>query len=117
MSTTEQDQSTDQRAAEIAGLHELAEFLDGHPDIPIPHLGIHTAYQTPGALVSWICGLDDLRIEPGIISSQRKVFRTFAGLDVALHVRASRVGEVRQVPTVADEFTPFTADEIRDRAL
>lgn len=109
--------STDERTAKIAGLRELADFLDGHPDVPLPYVGIWSTAYDRAALLSWIDGLDALRIEPGTIDTYRDVVRTFDGLDVPLTAKAEHLGEVRTVPSTTTELVPFTADEIRERAV
>lgn len=113
--TITDDATTGQRTAAIAGLHELADFLAEHPDVPIPSVNIWASVGV-NSLAQWVDGLTELRIEPGSISAYRRVVRSFAGLDVKLVAHAELVGESREVPTVATEFTPFTLDEIRGRA-
>lgn len=113
MSITE---SMTDREAQIAGLHELADFLTEHPDVPVPYVTVHATFKHPRVLAAWLDGESEMRVGDGITHDARKVYRTFGGLDVWMNVNAEQVGETREVPTVAAEFTPFTIDEIRERA-
>lgn len=116
MSITDTSTQRDERATALAGLHELADFLSEHPDVPLPNISIRAQHSGSFPLVAWIDGLDTLDVQPGFIEQYRNVVRTFAGLDVALMTMAHYLGEERQVPSTTTELVPFTADEIRQRA-
>lgn len=114
--STEQDEQ-EQRSAAIAGLRELADFLDSHPGVPLPNLTIHAPYEGRAALAAWLDGYDDLDVRPGIIEQYRSVVRRFCGIDVPLSTKAEYVGETQEVPSTKTELVPFTPEQIRARAV
>lgn len=111
--TTEQDA---QRAAELVGLYELADFLTTHPDVPIPVVMVSAPYRDRAAVAGWIDGLDTIDVQDEYSPRWRKVIRQFAGLTVAMHANVELLGETRPVQTTVDELVPFTVDQIRERA-
>lgn len=52
----------DKRAAYIEGLHQIADFLTVHPEVPLPHLGAYAEGSTLPAMSIYLYG-DDLRSE------------------------------------------------------
>lgn len=109
-----------QRVAFIAGLRDLADFLQDHDAVPLPHVSIYGGYRTGPAgtqlLAQWVDGLDEVEVEAGLSDQSRKVVRSFAGLRVGLDIDREHVGEIRVVERPVEEFTPLTAAEIRERA-
>lgn len=92
MSTVQEP--TDERAAYIAGLHELADFLSEHPDVPLPHLGTYLGDEYVNALYIYLLAGDDQRARLATIAramgtaskstsedgARFRVHRRFAGL-------------------------------------
>lgn len=74
----------EKRAATIRGLHSLADYLERHPDLPIPALGITvTHYVHDGSQVEQFADILEVgtREERGYLWAER----SFAG-DVAYRV-------------------------------
>jgi hypothetical protein len=47
---------TDKRAAYIEGLHQIADFLSEHPEVPLPHLGAYAEGSPLPALSIYVYG-------------------------------------------------------------
>jgi len=45
---------TDKRAAYIEGLHQIADFLAEHPEVPLPHLSSHIGDEYGPILTIWL---------------------------------------------------------------
>ena len=115
MSVTEAAKTVE-RWEQIDGLRALADFLDSHPDVPVPLVSINGGWRNRKVLAAWVDGLDELVVEAAVIESLRRVVRRFAGLNVSMTVDTEVLGEVREVPSTATELVPFTLAEIREHA-
>lgn len=88
---------TDKRAAYIEGLHQIADFLAEHPDVPLPHLGAYAEGSNRPAMSIYVYGHDPrtkvasivrAMTEPGTAVQKRvkdstqsyQVWREFGGL-------------------------------------
>jgi hypothetical protein len=115
----------DKRAAYIEGLHQIADFLAEHPEVPLPHLGAYAEGSNLPAMSIYVYG-DEPRVmvasiaramaEPGAAVQKRvkestesyQVWREFGGL--VLVATANRNEVCERVVTGAREVTEEVPD-------
>lgn len=118
--------STDERrTAFVDGLHQIADFLAEHPEVPLPYLGAYAEGSLLPGMSIYLCG-DDTRAEMATVaramadsgaSVQKRVkdstgsfqvWREFAGL--VLIAAASRGEVCERVVTGTREVTREVPD-------
>ena len=114
---------TDTRQAFIDGLHQIADFLAEHPEVPLPHLGSYVTgeYQpTLGVLAQ--CESQDSRDQRTILADAARamgkaekstfhefaIWRRFAGIVFAVYAERDEVCE--RVVTGTREVTEEVPD-------
>jgi hypothetical protein len=105
----------DRREQVIAGLRELATFLEDHPDLPVPkyegaRMPIHTGHEVPDgpAEVDKIAAI--LGVKP-VQGNQRTAAKVFSGGVVyeAVHIPALQMAEYRALNSYAGRVQPEPA--------
>lgn len=110
---------TDTRQAFIDGLHQIADFLAEHPEVPLPHLGSYIDNTYAPVLTIWLHGgREDLsEVARAMGKAQKtvnndtgefKVYREFAG--IKLVASADRDAVCERVVTGTREVTEEVPD-------
>lgn len=115
--------TTDKRAAYIEGLHQIADFLAEHPEVPLPNIGdfINGAYQ-PTLRIFTQVGRDDDRDQRTKLADIAKamgraekatdyefaIWRKFSGIILAAYAERGEVCE--RVVTGTREVTEEVPD-------
>jgi len=104
------------RTSEIAGLRELADFLEVHPNVPMPYVSTVNAYVRDREALQRVVR-EVGSVEKGADDNYMYVRRQFSGVSYEINIRrelvcAKRVVGTRTVPEHTEEIVEWDCGSI-----